>query len=75
MTKHNTRVTALNVLTVPWHFYRPIDFIVQISYKYIYKEYGAVFDDGMCENWHHITMIILDWTSVKTIKNSCTSFF
>ena len=74
MTKHNTRVTALNVLTVPWHSYRPIDFIVQISYKSIYKEYGAVVD-GMCENWHHITMIKLDWTFVKTIKNSLHFIF
>ena len=69
MTKHNTRITALNVLTGPWHLYRPIDFIVQISFKSIYKEHGAVID-GMYENWHHITTIILDWTSVKTIKNS-----
>ena len=71
MTKHNTRIIALNVLTVPWYLYRPIDFIVQISYESIYK-YGAVID-GMCENLHHITVIIpiiLDWTSVETLKNS-----
>ena len=47
----------------------PIDFIVQISLESIYKEYGAVID-GMCENWYHITVIILDWTSVETLKNS-----
>ena len=71
MTKHNTRIIALNVLTVPWYLYRPIDFIVQISYEstYMYKEYGAVID-GMCENWHHMSVIILDWTSVETLKNS-----
>ena len=74
MTKHNTRIIALNVLIVPWHLYRPIDFIIQLSYESIYKEYGVVID-GMCEHWHHITVIILDWTSVETIKNSLHLFF
>ena len=74
MAKHNTRIIALNVLIVPWHLYRPIDFIVQISYESIYKEYGAIID-GMCEHWQHITVIILDWTSVETIKNSLHLFF
>ena len=32
----------------------------------IYK-YGMVID-GVCENWHQLTMIILGWTSVKTPK-------
>ena len=36
---------------------------------HMYKEYGAVID-GMCENWHHISVIIQDWTSVETLKNS-----
>ena len=72
MTKHNTRITALNILTGPWHLYRPIDFIVQISFKFtVYIK----FIDGMRENWHHITMIIWDWTSVKTIKNSLHFIF
>ena len=31
----------------------------------IYKKYGVVID-GVCENWHQLTMIILGWTSVKT---------
>ena len=30
----------------------------------IYKKYGVVID-GVCENWHQLTMIILGWTSVK----------
>ena len=43
----------------------------------IYQKYGVVID-GVCENWHQLTMIILGWTSVKTKqkKNSIgTSFF
>ena len=67
MTKHNTRIITLNVLTIPWHWYRPIDFIVKLSYEYIYKKYGVVID-GVCENWHQLTMIILGWTYVKTKK-------
>ena len=46
MTKDNTRKITLNVLTVPWHLYRPIDFIVQLSYESIY----GVVTDGVCEN-------------------------
>ena len=44
------------------------------SSKSVLKEYGAVID-GMCENWHHIIMIILDWTSVKTVTNSLHFIF
>ena len=33
----------------------------------IYKKYGVVID-GVCENWHKLTMIILGLTSVKTPK-------
>ena len=32
-----------------------------------YKKYGVVID-GVRENWHQLTMIILGWTSVKTKK-------
>ena len=50
MTKNNVRIIALNVLTVPWHLYDPIDFIVQLGYE-SNMEYGMVID-GVCENWH-----------------------
>ena len=40
----------------------------------LYKEYGVVID-GVCDNWHQVTLIILDWASVKTPKTSLAHHF